>query len=204
MAEENKILESKIRIGYKSLGENEYFLLDNPLVILLCCKDYNESWGSLDGVGYDYLRLKSLFEDFYGWEVASLCEKVTMDNIENFFSMTRAQMVVSGAKHSGLLLFLCGHGTRGSFVAEDDPGPNEPNEKKHKRISMDYFSTFWNNKNTSALKGWPKIIVKVACRGAEAPIPSLSSSSSSFSLLALACYGGERVPSPLFPSSSSP
>ncbi len=122
---------------WKYLGKNEYFLLSNPLVILIGCSEYEGDWTTLNGAKEDLRELKSLFEEFYGWKVRCLCENVTKKAITKCFERARAELVISEEDPSGLLLFLCGHGTMGSFVACEDPGQNEKDEKKLKRLRME-------------------------------------------------------------------
>ncbi len=69
------------------------------------------------------------------------------------------------ARHDGLIVFMCGHGSMGYFVSCDDPGSNETSIKKHKRISLKSIQTYWNNLNARKLSNSPKIFFKVACRG---------------------------------------
>ncbi len=65
----------------------------------------------------------------------------------------------------GLLLFMCGHGSMGTFIACDDPSPLEKDEKQQRRISLTDIHEFFNNRNARALANRPKIFFKVACRG---------------------------------------
>ncbi len=49
---------------------------------------------------------------------------------------------IHAAPYDGMVLFMCGHGSLGYFVASDDPGSNESNLKKHKRLSSPLSKDF--------------------------------------------------------------
>ncbi len=77
-----------------------------------------------------------------------------------FFSPTNT------VPYDGLILAMCGHGTMGEFVACDDPGCNELDVDKQKRLLLRDIQSIWNNKNARKLAPFPKIFIKAACRGA--------------------------------------
>ncbi len=65
----------------------------------------------------------------------------------------------------GLIIVLCGHGTMGEYVASDDPGPHVMEKNKQRRVSLDDIREHWSAKQCKTLASYPKIILKVACRG---------------------------------------
>ncbi len=65
----------------------------------------------------------------------------------------------------GLIIVLCGHGTMGEYVASDDPGPLVMAKDKQRRVSLDDIREHWSAKQCKTLAAFPKIILKVACRG---------------------------------------
>ncbi len=80
------------------ISNEEFFMVKNPLVLLICCSQYEGGWANLPGVRTDHKILYELFHDFYGWRVDSIHEKVTKSSILDFLDSHKADIVKSKEK----------------------------------------------------------------------------------------------------------
>ncbi len=76
------------------VSSDDYFIVKNPLVLLICCSEYKEGWDNLEGVKTDHKMLYGLFHDFYGWTVDSIHQNVTAKAIEDFFDKNKAKIIM--------------------------------------------------------------------------------------------------------------
>ncbi len=82
--EESKSMES----SHDGTPSEDYFIVKNPLVLIICRSEYNPKWGKLPGVVEDRKTLVALFEGFYGWNVR-LCENQNKREIRAFLQDNR-------------------------------------------------------------------------------------------------------------------
>ncbi len=76
-----------------TISNDDYFIVKNPIVLLICCSEYKGGWVDLPGVKRDYEILYNLFHDFYGWRVQSIHENVTQHSILKFWDDQYADIV---------------------------------------------------------------------------------------------------------------
>ncbi len=77
---------------------NDYFIVRKPLVLLICCSQYQGEWDDLPGVKKDRKILFDLFHNFYGCEVKSLHQNVTKEGILDFLKKAMAEIMISKGK----------------------------------------------------------------------------------------------------------
>ncbi len=90
--EESKSFESSH--NPLTLPNDDYFIVKNPLVLLICCNQYEGGWDPLPGVNTDHKILYELFHGFYGWEVDSI-QNGTKNAILDFLEVHIADIVKS-------------------------------------------------------------------------------------------------------------
>ncbi len=76
---------------------DDYFIVKNPLVLLVCNSEYKGGWVDLMGVKSDRKTLCKLFQDFYGWKVESI-ENGTKEEIDDFFELHKAKVTFNPYK----------------------------------------------------------------------------------------------------------
>ncbi len=62
--EESKSFESS---HVANLPNDDYFIVNNPLVLLICCSQYEGGWDPLRGVNTDH-KILSLYDFFSKWD----------------------------------------------------------------------------------------------------------------------------------------
>ncbi len=75
------------------MSHNDYFIVKNPLVLLICCSEYPGKWNELPGVETDHNTLRNLFHDFCGFKVESICGKLSYESIRDFLDVHKAPLL---------------------------------------------------------------------------------------------------------------
>ncbi len=76
------------------ISSDDYFIVRNALVLLICCSEYEGGWDNLEGVKTDHKILHKLFHEFYGWTVESISQSVTAKAIGDFFDLNKAKITM--------------------------------------------------------------------------------------------------------------
>ncbi len=75
------------------ISNDDYFIVRNPLVLLICSSEYEGGWESLEGVKTDYKILHKLFSEFFGWKVDSIYQNVTQKAILDFMDLHKGTIM---------------------------------------------------------------------------------------------------------------
>ncbi len=90
--EESKSEDRTSSLSVDHISKDDYFIVKNPLVLLICCSQYEGGWDNLEGVETDYKILTKLFGEFYGWTVDSIHKNVTQKAILDFMDGHKADI----------------------------------------------------------------------------------------------------------------
>ncbi len=92
--------------GDDPISSDDYFIVKNPLVLLVCASDYEGGWDNLEGVRTDYKILHKLFSEYYGWAVDSIHQNVTKKAILDFMDYHKATIITDKNPCKYSLVFL--------------------------------------------------------------------------------------------------
>ncbi len=88
------------------ISNDDYFIVKNPLVLLICSSEYEGGWDNLEGVKTDYRILHKLFSEFFGWKVDSIYQNVTQKAILDFMDLHKGT-IMTDKNPCSVLPFLC-------------------------------------------------------------------------------------------------